>query len=255
MNMTLLETPERTQPPMNQMEVMEKLAENHLPEVVLDLLGLIKERHENTYHHSLENFAVILRVGPLLGWTVEETKKVAAGAALHDIGKVLRPEYTEFIDSTTYLGNRPEDRAKNPTSRHDIEGGDFIRQYSLGHELAGVPLSAEDAEILEYAALIADTHHKLGDKPDEGQQLNNLVDKIGARSDSRRKYLIVNGTLQTEDEAARSVNREDNFDGKPFVFMEVDGRELARRVVCDWIAEAFEDIRGKTHSSLLDESA
>lgn len=190
--MTQLVSQETLSRPEDQLQrkKMEALADEILPEFMTkDLLGLIQEKDDGTYHHSLETMYVAYYSAIMLGWPEGEARITAVAAAVHDIGKVVNSKSLEFINSSVVLGDTPEERALNPAADHDRDGADYLREWYESQTSIGRNFSSEERLLLESAIKIANGHHTPSFVEDRKQMLVILVDRLVGGSDGKRFYV------------------------------------------------------------------
>lgn len=190
-----------------------------LPPEAKALCELMERKHPGTYRHCMEVAAVARRVTVRRGGTEDEQQNAWMGGAFHDIGKVLNDNDIAFLDSPKKI--QEMDRKDNPIAHHPVSGANYIASYAKSQNIS-------DKLWVYHAERSARYHHSPEKIHDPIVTLIHLVDRIAARSDSSRKYLVESGTLLTEMEAGRIV-----------------GEESGERELCALIAEELQVYRSE----------
>ena len=140
-------------------------------EIVFDLkrsgevavgLGIIRDKTEETYVHSLQTAVLSATLGIGLGWSDKELSDLAEGALLHDAGKLYVPE--DILDKKGKL----EEWEREMIKMHPQRGYNFLREYSeipavvrtvalMHHENwdgSGYPFGKKEKEVHRYARVV-----------------------------------------------------------------------------------------------------
>ncbi len=217
---------------------------------VLVSLNDIGAADEYTFSHSVSTTVYSLIIGNKLGYSRPMLEKLAAGALLHDIGKILidpkiinkvgklEPEEFEIVKQHTTLGYEALKRCVNLTElsrimalyhheRMDGEGYPTGTPAGELHEFARIVAIAD-----VYDALVSDRSYRR--KWSSNQAVNYLVEHAETQFDLRLVSVLIkqiaiypNGSLVRLSTNAIGIVKEQNknFPLRPLVRVLTDERE------------------------------